>query len=278
MQHNVAIPIGPGFWNIRGSFKFLLGLIDIGTHMSMIQLANGRFLLIDTIPLNPEVRTEIDRMTNNGADIEGIIGVHPFHTLYFKDFYQVYPNVPYYGTPRHLRTFPEIPWRGSLLDCAVRSKWFPEIDMRIPAGAEFVAPQPEKTNHFNCVWVHHPRSRTIHVDDTVMVADNPGFLLSLAGYKHGTMSFHPSMKGSGLLPTPDAPVAFHDWLMEVIRDWDFDNIVAAHTGNKIGGAKQALQELLEKSKPLFDKLIEKKKKGVTDEDKQQIVVQGNECG
>ena len=27
------VEIGPGFWNIRSSFTFLMGLVDIGTHM-----------------------------------------------------------------------------------------------------------------------------------------------------------------------------------------------------------------------------------------------------
>lgn len=43
-----------------------------------------------------------------------------------------------YGCPRHLRRMPEIPWAGSLLDCEVRGKWSPEVEMRIPNGERHV--------------------------------------------------------------------------------------------------------------------------------------------
>ena len=67
-------------------------------------------------------------------------------------------------------------------------------------GAEFVDPQPETTNHFVSVFVYHPESRTLHVDDTIMYAEKPGFLLKLFGYKDGALAFHPSIKNAGLYP------------------------------------------------------------------------------
>ena len=51
-----------------------------------------------------------------------------------------------------------------------------------------------------------------------------------AGYRHGSMSFHPSIKGPGLLPTPEAPYQFKEFIEGILRDWDFDNICAAHMG------------------------------------------------
>ena len=61
-------------------------------------------------------------------------------------------------------------------------------------GAEFVAPVPEKSNHFNSVFVFHKSSKVIHIDDTVIVVDNPGLLIKMFGFKHGDMMFHPSIK------------------------------------------------------------------------------------
>jgi len=221
--------------------------------MSIIGLDNGRFLVIDTIPLDQQLKQEIDILTNNGANIEAVLATHPFHTLSFPAFYQAYPNVHYYGTPRHLRVLPNIKWVGDLNDCATRNKWGPEVEMRIPDGAEFVSPVPEKTNHFSCVFVFHRQSRTIHVDDTIFFADQPGFLMKIAGYRHGDMSFHPSIKSVGLFPTPEAPYQFKNFIAGIIKEWDFENIVAAHTGNKIGGAKAQLTTVLARAEPLFCK-------------------------
>jgi hypothetical protein len=138
------------------------------------------------------------------------------------------------------------------------------------------------------------------VDDTIMCGNHPGkdkareettvcmlmlfsgFLLKLAGFKHGTMSFHPTIKNVGLHRTPEAPFQFRDWVASILQEWDFDNVCTAHMGNKIGGAKQQLQEILQRAEPLFQKLSESNKKkqpsGTATEGDHQIVVSGNECG
>lgn len=102
--------------------------------MSIIGLRNGRYLIVDTIPLDAHLKQQIDQLTDNGNKIEAVLATHPFHTLAFPAFHQAYPNAPYYGTPRHLRNLPDIKWVGDLNDCATRNKWSPEIEMRIPDG------------------------------------------------------------------------------------------------------------------------------------------------
>lgn len=126
--------IGPGFWNVRTSFK-LFKIVDIGTHMSVIQLRSGNFLVIDTVEMNDGLKKELDDLTNNGTKIEAVVGVHPFHTLAFPGFYKLYPDAKYYGTPRHLRNLKDIKWTGQLDNNKESlSKWEPEVELRIPAG------------------------------------------------------------------------------------------------------------------------------------------------
>jgi len=276
--HKYLEEVAPGFWNIRGHFNIAAGLIDIGTHMSIAKLTNQKYLVIDTIALHPQLKQEIDQLTNNGADIEAVIATHPFHTLAFRGFHKEYPGAPYYGTPRHYRVIPEIPWAGNFNECDIRNKWLPDIEMRIPSGAEFVAPLPEKSNHFSCVFVFHRPSRVLHVDDTIMIGNHPGILLKLAGFRHGSMGFHPSIKGHGLYPTEHAPYQFKEFIAGVIRDWDFDTICAAHMGNKVGGAKAQLQEILDKAEPLFKRLSAKNKGKGEPSDTPAILAEGNECG
>ena len=131
---NELYEIGPGFWNVRGHFKMFAKMIDIGTQMSIIQLNHGNFVVFDTVELDGHLKEQIDRLTNDGDLIEGVVGIHPFHTRFFLSFYKAYPQAAYYGTPRHLRILPEIPWLGSLDDCNIRQKWEPDIEMRISAG------------------------------------------------------------------------------------------------------------------------------------------------
>jgi len=273
------VQIGPNFWNIRGHFKIFGGFADIGAHMSIIGLQNGRFLIVDTIPLEDETKKEIDRLTDNGSKIEAVVATHPFHTLAFPAFFKHYPQATYYGTPRHLRVLPEIPWAGDLNVCGTRDQWAPQVQMRIPNGAEFVAPVPEGNNHFSSILLFHPESRSIHVDDTIFYPEHPGFLLKMGGFKTGQMMFHPALKGPGLYHTPEAPYQFRDFIQGILNDWDFDNIIAAHTGNKIGGAKEQLKQLLINSEKVFDKISERNKKGNPQKEASYVHnISGNECG
>jgi len=102
--------------------------------MSVIRLPSEKYLVVDTIPLTEEIRRELDDLTANGSLIEAVLATHPFHTLAFPAFYKAYPNVAYYGTPRHLRNLSDIPWAGDLNECETRNKWAPHVEMRIPAG------------------------------------------------------------------------------------------------------------------------------------------------
>ena len=49
------VTIGRSFYNIRSPFKVLFGLIDVGTHMSLIRLNTGKFIIIDTIEIDIEL-------------------------------------------------------------------------------------------------------------------------------------------------------------------------------------------------------------------------------
>jgi len=278
-------PIGTNFWNVRASFPILKGLVDIGTHMSIIKLNNGKFLIVSTVPLHPELKQELDALTDNGAKLEAVVATHPFHTLAFPGFHQTYPKVPFYGTPRHIRKQKDIPWAGAVNDPAVMKMWEADgVYLRIPDGGEFVAPVPEEYNHWSSVWVFHKESKSIHIDDTINYFSNPSMLMKVVGKKKGCMEFHDSIKGPALYPKTDSPAKFKTWVENIIKDWDFDNLCCAHIGNKIGGGKQALQETLTNSQPMLDKLAASFAQTTDEPDSEDAKdcakynVEGNECG
>jgi len=250
--------------------------------MSIVRLQSGKFLIIDTVPLEDGLKEEIDALTNNGKEIEAVIATHPFHTLAFPGFYQAYPECQYFGTPRHLRIQSSIPWAGDIQDHL--NRWEKDVFMRIPAGSEFVNPLPEDRNHFNAVWVFIPSARMLHVDDTILNISDPNFLLRLAGFRPNQLFFHLSIKGPGLLPTREAPDQFKKWLQDVINDWDFDNVCVAHKDNLIGGAKQSLQTALDDIQPLLEKLKERNGDGNDQSEDPDVKkcaeynVKGSECG
>jgi hypothetical protein len=239
--------IGPGFWNIQQ--PLMMGyVLDIRTHMNIVRLSSGRFLILDTVQVSPALKAEIDQLTDNGKLIEAVVATHPFHTLFFPAFHAMYPHVAYYGTPRHIKRQKGINWAGDISQEENLNRWAPDVEMSLPAGAEFV--NPTEGNHFAGVFVFHRASKTVHIDDTIMYVERASCLLSCACVRTGSMSFHLSFTKDGLNETASAPNEFKAWLQEKVLDaWDFDNICTAHMGNMIGGAKAKLQYTLQCAEP-----------------------------
>ena len=140
------------------------------------------------------------------------------------------------------------------------------------------------------MWVFTPKSRIIHVDDTIgYIEDSPLLLspfLKIFGMSPKTFSFHLSLKGPALLNNSDAPAIFKQWVEDIIRDWDFDSACCAHSGVRLGGAKELLKQTLEDAQPLLDKLAANRAKfqasgeHIEDDlkDCPDFNVEGNECG
>ncbi|KAJ1569205.1 hypothetical protein HK405_008477 [Cladochytrium tenue] len=243
--------VAPGFYLIRTSFRTRL-VLDIGTHMSLLRLANGRFLVVDTVELTPAARAAIDALTDGGALIDAVVAAHPFHTVYFKAFQDAYPAPHYYGLPRHLKKCTDVKWTGNLLDRL--DQWEPDVSMRSPDGTDLVDPKPEY-NHFAGLFVFHRPSSTLHIDDTLTVGDGLGFLPRLVlGVREGQIGFHPMLAGPGLLPDADAPSRFRCFLESIADDWRFENIAAAHRGFLKGRAHEHLRDTIARYLPTLEKM------------------------
>jgi hypothetical protein len=250
------VEIGDGFFHLRSTFR-VGWLFDIGTQMALCRLSNGHFLVLDTVKLSDEEKHYVDTLTANGTMIDAVIATHPFHTSGFGDFYKMYPGAKYYGTPRHLRLCSSIPWAGSLNDASVRNQWDEfGVQLRIPDGCEFINPQPESYNHFCNVFAYHAKSRTVYNDDT-LVYWTGSYWNPMSWVTKGGVRFHPTLTNVGLYPTKDAPLAFKKWMVQLLEDWNFDNLCTAHNENIIGGAKDAVRKLLEETEGVFNDMAAK---------------------
>ena len=107
--------ISDDFWNIRGDFK-IGGILNIGTHASLVRRANGKFVLLDAYTLQGEVKEGVDAISKNGGDIEAIINLHPFHTIHVQKVHEQFPNAKLYGTQRHIEKFPDLRWQPELTE------------------------------------------------------------------------------------------------------------------------------------------------------------------
>ncbi len=253
MSSNV-IQIADNFWNIRGSFK-IAGFIDIGTQSSLVKLASGKFVFLDSYTLDGAVLKKVNELTNDGEDVVAVLNLHPFHTLHVPWMHEHYPDAKHYGTARHLSKFPELRWQaGRTEETETQAKFAKDFEFTVPRGVEFIA--DDENVHFSSVLVFHPGSRTIHVDDTLMYIRLP-MLLRFLGLPDA-LSFHPTL-ASVLEKRAGAVHDFRHWVNEFADNWqNAKHLCAAHTAALLTNDQQVsirdrIIEALEKVEPKLEK-------------------------
>lgn len=228
MSENI-LQISEDFWNIRGDFK-IGGILNIGTHASMVRRGNGKFVLLDAYTLQGEVKEQIDDLSKNGVDIEAIINLHPFHTVHVQRTHNQYPNAKLYGTQRHIEKFPDLPWQPELTESDECADLFADdFEFSIPGGVDFISSNEHL--HFSSVLAYHRASKTIHADDTLMYLQLPGLLGKL---KKPEISFHMTLAKT-LEKRAGAAKEFRAWVRRLTEQWrDAENLCAAHSATLLG--------------------------------------------
>lgn len=231
------LKIADDFWNIRGSFR-IGGLVNIGTHASLIRRRNGKFLLLDSYAFDRSVKRKIDALTENGARIEAIINLHPFHTIHVPKIAEFYPEARLYGTDRHVQKAPALAWDSlRVTDRAFADRFSDDLLFSIPQGVDFVS--DNETVHFSSVLAFHPPSASLHVDDTLMYLRLPATRLT-AGVR-----FHPTL-AQALQKRAGAASDFRAWAEGLAEDWGHArNLCAAHNSALL--SKEPLRPHLEKA-------------------------------
>ena len=228
------------------------GIVDIGTHMSLLRLKSGNFIALSAVDVSDAkgpLREDINLLTDDGKRLVAVYATHPFHTVHFPSFYNAFPDAKYYGTPRHLRKQKEIPWAGVVTDEKVRNAYPDEVLMSFPpvSCAEFDNPKPPLTNHFSNLFVVHRESKSLFNDDCVLFFDSPatrmGKLVWLLGKRHNTFQFHRSMYKVGLRHTADAGRTFLDWFKAMVESEDINAVATAHNAVCWRNGKKRLLDL-----------------------------------
>jgi hypothetical protein len=219
------IHVADDFWNIRGSFK-IGGVVDIGTQASLVRRGNGKFVFLDSYTLSGEVEREVLELTNGGQDVEAILNVHPFHTVFARKMHERFPHAKLYGTARHISRFSELPWEALRTeDAELHAMFADDFEFSVPRGVDLIS--ANENVHFSSVLVLHRASKTIHVDDTLMYVRLPR-LMRVVGLPDA-MSFHPTL-AKALEKRAGAAKDFRDWAEELTERWrDAENLCAAHT-------------------------------------------------
>ena len=243
--------IGTGFWRVCGDFK-LGGIVNLGTQASLVRLADGNFVFLDSYTLPDAVKAEVDILTEAGSKLTAILNLHPFHTLHCEWMHRAYPDAALYGTARHHRKLPDLPWQDQKCESGVLEEAFgDDFAFSIPRGVPLVC--EDEAVHFSSILALHRASGTIHVDDTLVYLDK-GFPLSLLPVV-GRVAFHPTLD-KALEPRAGAADEFREWAITLGIEWaGARRIAAAHNAVRELGPEefpQLIGEALGRVKPVLE--------------------------
>lgn len=219
-----VLEVADGFWNIRGSFK-VAGLVDVGTHASLVRRANGKLVFLDSYTFEGDVEREVRAITNDGKDVEAVLNLHPFHTVHVRRMHEQFPNAKHYGTARHLSRYPELRWEPLRTeDPELHEMFSDDFDFSIPRGVDFIS--SNQNIHFSSVLVYHRASQTIHVDDTLNYTRLPK-AVRVFGQTDST-TFQPTLPFA-LEKRAGASQDFRRWAEELAERWgEAQNLCTAH--------------------------------------------------
>ena len=239
------------FWNIRGVFR-VVGVLNIGTHMSVVKRDNGKFVVLDGCELDDAQREALLALTGNGEKVEAVMHVHPFHTLHVEATHQLFPNATLYGTARHRQKAPSLPWADVPVEDWGDDHPLAEIfNLSVPEGVHFVS--ADERVHVASVLVRHRQSGIVHVDDTFNVMAASGTLGKIL--PQSSLRMHP-MLSRALVQEPGAADAYAGWARWLASAWSKTSIVcAAHSAVRElppGGFKKEVEDALAKVSGVLD--------------------------
>lgn len=220
------LDLGHGFWNIRGNLK-IGGVLNVGTHASLVRLSSGRFVFLDSYELSGDLRDRVMALTDGGQAVEAVLNLHPFHTLHCAAMHRDFPQAQLYGSARHRARMPHLPWADAAVESdAVARRFADDLAFSLPAGIDYIS--ADEQVHAGSLLAWHKASHTLHVDDTLNLLPVPRLLRGVLPPPR--MFLHPTLPRA-LSPGPGAVRDFRVWVQGLAADCaDLRHLVVAHSG------------------------------------------------
>jgi hypothetical protein len=220
------VDCGNGFWNARGSFR-IAGVLEGGTHASLVAMEGGRFLWLDSVTLTGDALDGAMALTDGGKKVDAILNLHPFHTMHCEWAHRQFPGARLYGTARHKAQLPGLKWEEELVEGeGVAARFAGLLDLSVPRGIDFIS--TKNRVHTSSVLALHKASGTVHSDDTLSYTVLP-FPIRLLK-EETAVFFHPRLPAA-LEERPGAAAEFRVWARALAERWsDARRLCAAHNG------------------------------------------------
>jgi hypothetical protein len=217
--------IASDLWVGEQPFRYLA--MEAGVRMSVIRLRDRSLMLHSPIPLDQQLRGELDGL----GTVRFVVAPNRFHHLFLADYMRVYSRAEFYCAPGLEKKRADLKFTSVLTDAAPAG-WAGEIDQLV-----FTAFSPLKE-----VMFFHRASRTLLLSDLLFNV-SPG---------HGSWRSRLVLWLDGCDGRAAVPRSFRPFLklrrraakrlIERVLDWDLDRIVMAHGEIVERDGKQALAQ------------------------------------
>ncbi|RYG67363.1 DUF4336 domain-containing protein [bacterium] len=207
-------------WVTERSQRFLG--IEVGTRMTVVRLADSSLLLHSVVPLDAELRTELDAL---GA-VRHVVAPNRYHHLYVGDYAGAYPQATLFAAPGLAGKRPDIRFHETL-ETGREYPWSSAIDHQVCDGMPALS---------ETVFLHKA-SRSLVVTDLAMNIDATSPLSARLFARVGGIYGKPGLSWiERSLWLRDKRAAADS--LEKVRAWEFDRVVMAH-GNILENARGA---------------------------------------
>lgn len=215
--------LAPGIGSVAAPLK--IAGAQMGTRMTLVQLADEGLALISPVPIDDRLAGEID----GWGRVRAIIAPNAFHHFYFADAARRYPEAALFAARGVAEKLDPTPSGLARLGDEPDPLWKAELDQVALLGAP-------RTNEV--VFFHRP-SRSLILTDLCFHFDPvpggwTGLVLRLAGASGG-------LAVSRLMRTLLRDRVAVRASIEKILEWDFDRIVVTHGQVVVSGGREKLR-------------------------------------
>lgn len=213
--------LGRDLWVATRPFR-LLGCVEFGVRMTVIDVGDGRLLLYSPVALDDATHRALDEI----GRVELVLAPSPFHHLWIGEYARAYPRAELFAAPGVAEKHRDVRFAAEIGETAPDS-W--------PSVLQYVLFRPV----FNEVVVFHPPSRSLLVCDLAFNLPACGSLASRLFHRANGVGgrFAASRLTRMLMREPDAARN----ALERILGWDFERVIVAHGSVLESGGRDALR-------------------------------------
>lgn len=202
--------LAPGIWTVATPFK--LAGVDLGTRMTIVQIADDGLALISPCPIDEVLAAELRAL----GSVRALIAPNAFHHLYLLDAAERYPDAALFVAEGVARKLANLPPGAMTLSAESDPLWKAELEQCRVEGAPMT----------NEVIFFHRATQTLILTDLCFNFDPPpqgwaGIFLRLMGV-HGQLAVSRLMRFALKDRSKVRPV------IQRILEWDFERIIVTH--------------------------------------------------